>query len=301
MADARACAVQVWSHRAHSGAPIEPNVPGEAQIIALAEQGIQAFDMDLMFVDDTRELFAAHPVAMRSWLGLSGAMSHSDLQRAAAARDGHELLTASRLLALAMQYNLTLALDLKGGDSQPEQHAQHLLWLAQRIQSTPGLAERAWLYVESTDQARRLRRRMQRHEGSPLTYIKPIRDRGVTPPIGGGHLDCATSQIQQPDTALFARLGPSTKCANPALIHAAWASSRWTAADSLLVWVVDDAQALEALVRFGVRHVISNRPLHVRAIARSLCRRGQASNVGGGGGVERAINCAGRGSHTCTV
>ena len=35
-----------------------------------------------------------------------------------------------------------------------------------------------------------------------------------------------------------------------------------------------DAPTLEALVRFGVRDVISNRPLHVRAMARSLCAGG---------------------------
>ena len=63
---------------------------------------------------------------------------------------------------------------------------------------------------------------------------------------------------------------------------------------------------LETLMRFGVGHVISNRPLHVRALARALCRgRGgvelEARHGAAAGGVETALNCATRGSHSCTV
>ena len=143
--------------------------------------------------------------------------------------------------------------------------------------------------------------------GPPITLIKPIRDRGVVPIAGGGgRFDRAASQLERPDATLFDRLGPSAKCANPALIDATWARARWSAAHSLLVWVVDDAPTLETLLQFGVGNVISNRPLHVRALARALCNRsrGGGANGGalsGGGVVDDELNCAGRGSHTCTV
>ena len=93
--------------------------------------------------------------------------------------------------------------------------------------------------------------------------------------------------------------GPSAKCANAALVAAPWARARWSAAHSLLVWVVDEQSVLQTLLGFGVGHVISNRPLHVRALARSLCASSRGAGVHGG--VEEALNCADRGSHTCTV
>lgn len=222
------------------------------------------------------------------------------MQRAAASRaDSHPLLDASRLLELVSQHNLTVALDLKGGDHRPDAHAQHLLWLAERIRRAPGLAERAFLYVESTEGARKLRRRLRLAQTAPpLTLVKPIRDRGVPPPADGGDLDCAASQLERADAGLFSRLGPSAKCGTQRLIGAPWARARWTMADSLIVWVVDDAPTLEGLLRRGVRHVVSNRPLHVRALATALCK---AHGQGRSGGVEHALNCADRGSHTCTV
>ena len=234
-----ACAVNVWSHRGHNGAAVELLVPGEAQLMALAQQGIRGFDLDFFFAADASigEIYAAHPVAMQTWLGLKSAQSSSvaQLQRAATSRaDSHPILTADRVLTLIARHNLTVALDLKGAEQRPERHARQLLWLAERIHSTPGLAERAWLYVETTE------------------------------------------------------------------------SARWSAAHSLLVWVVDDAPTLETLLQFGVGNVISNRPLHVRALARALCNRsrGGGANGGalsGGGVVDDELNCAGRGSHTCTV
>ena len=287
--------------------------------MALADQGVNSFDLDLMFASDASigEIYAAHPVAMKTWLDLPDAQAArvAQLQRAAATRaDGHPILTASRLLTLVAQHNWTVALDLKGGERQPERHAEQLLWLAERIQATQGLAQRAWLYVETSEGARWLRRRLRLSSAaaglrdasasmagqsarSLLTLIKPIRDRGVPPPPGGAEYNCAPSQLQRADAALFDRLGPSAKCANPNLIGSAWARTRWTARDSLLVWVVDDAPTLEMLLRFGVSHAISNRPLHVRSLARALCRRAAPSS----GGVEEALNCADRGSHTCTV
>lgn len=65
-----ACSITVWSHRGYSGAAVEHSVPGEAQLLSLAERGIRAFDVDLIFTADARagEIYVAHPVALQSWL-----------------------------------------------------------------------------------------------------------------------------------------------------------------------------------------------------------------------------------------
>ena len=53
-------------------------------------------------------------------------------------------------------------------------------------------------------------------------------------------------------------------------------TSKWTqpydsAASSVLVWVVDNASHLPALLQLGVRQVISNAPLMLQAAIRALC------------------------------
>jgi hypothetical protein len=136
--------------------------------------------------------------------------SVAKLQRAASARAAGQILTARRLLALTSAHNLTVALDLKGGERQPERHAQQLEWLAQTITSTPGLAERVTLYVETTEAARALRRSLRLTAPSAaatLSLVKPVRDRGLRPAAAGAPLECASSQLQRADATLFSRLG----------------------------------------------------------------------------------------------
>ena len=80
------------------------------------------------------------------------------------------------------------------------------------------------IVVETTEGARWLRRRLRlANSSASLTLAKPLRDRGVPPPADGGNLDCAASQLQRADANLFDKLGPSAKCANPALLRAPWA------------------------------------------------------------------------------
>ena len=274
---AAACGLTVFSHRGLAGDPtidVGPApLPSEASLLALARRGVTAFDLDLCFSADAAEgeIVVAHPAALKAAYGIADVhtTSSADLRRTAAGRGGR-LLTASRLLTLAERHNLTVALDLKGGDRQPAQHALQLYWLARRIQRTRGLASHVWLWAETAAVAKSLRGRLKPNAPA-LTLIRAIRDRGVRATSADGSLDCAASQLERVDASVFTRLGPSSKCANHELLAAEWAR-RWKAAE-LLVWVVDDAATLTRMLRHGVRNVVSNKPLNVRDIARTMCNQ----------------------------
>ena len=308
------CQVNVFSHRGLSGdKAIDAPLLTERALLSLASRGISKFDVDLSFTSDS-ELFVAHPAAVHQQLGGLDVFKVSSKQLHNAAQQDKVPLTTWRLLQLVQQHNLTVALDLKGAETFPQQHATHLLALARRIVESdlPGsggdLAQSVWLWVDSTSIARKLRRSLRRSlnlsdDGSccqrqqerlqRLTLLKPVRDRGVALSSPLGLLDCGPSQLSEGDRPFFSMLGPSVRCANPNLLAAPWASARWGVDGSwrsrtgpqgqnrhgagraggvgLLVWVVDDAAELPALIDMGVRHVISNTPLALQATVTQRC------------------------------
>ena len=270
-----ACHLQVWSHR---GA--EPTCAScgpllsERSLHELVGHGITRFDLDLFFTTD-QKVYVAHPVALRDVLSIRSSSIHS-LQVDA------KLLPIARLLGFVEKLNVTVALDLKGADQEPEQHASHMLWLGREVQRRR-LESRVWLWADGSAVARILRRQLRRTSAiSSLILLKPIRDRGLPDPA-----DCAGRELQRGDERLFTMLGPSFRCATGALLSQPWARERWGVAGTwadeltagtarahasgLLVWVADEVEHLPPLLRLGVRHVISNRPLSIQSAARTLC------------------------------
>jgi len=263
-----ACAVTVFSHRGLSGTSTDSTVPNEAQLLSIVDRGINAFDLDLVFASDAPigEIVVAHPVSLQNKLGEADIFeTRSSLLR------NQNLLLVDKLLKMVAQRNLTVALDLKGHQQKPAKHAEQLLWLARRVQRM-NLYNRVWLWTDTTDSARTLRRSLRKLDAKepPLKLLKAVRDWGLTP-SANGKFDCSGPQrLQRADASLYAFLGPSFKCANRQLLSPSWV--KWTPAE-LLVWVVDTDAELHAMLRVGVRNVISNTPLRVRAAASRLCGR----------------------------
>ena len=112
-------ALSVFSHRGLSGEGNElpeSAIPTAASLVALHHRGVAHFDMDLFFTDEA-EQYVAHPDALAKVLGVPevGTLSSRQLARAVAAvAPARQLLPASQLLELAVRFNWTLALDLKG-------------------------------------------------------------------------------------------------------------------------------------------------------------------------------------------
>ena len=127
--EAGVCELTVFSHRGLSGdkATDRPLLT-EENLLSLAARGVRHFDLDLSFTSDD-VLLVAHPAAIVQEIGKGHdvfSQSLASLQGAAGA-DHRPLLQAARLLDLAAQQNLTVALDLKGSDVRPKQHAAHFL------------------------------------------------------------------------------------------------------------------------------------------------------------------------------
>jgi len=274
------CDLAVWSHRGVEPALAASSGPfvSEAGLMALVGDGIQRFDLDLCFTLD-QHVLVAHPTAIKEALGVRDVFQSraSTLQRSG-------ILPVQKLLALVETMNITVALDLKGAEAEPEQHAAHLLWLSNEVLDRR-LERRVWLWADGSTVARRLLRALRPNFSTPrshLVLVKPVRDRGLASPRS-----CASSQLQWSDDRLFTILGPSRTCTTGALLAQPWAQQRWGAAGSwriegagadaagLLVWVVDDARDLAPLVALGVRHVISNAPLALHKAVQSLCAGGR--------------------------
>ena len=295
------CSVEVFSHRGLSGdASVDAPLLTETALLSLAARGIHGFDVDLSFSSDG-QLLIAHPAAVRQQLGASvDVFSTSSASIFAKSGARHAPMTALRLLTLVQRHNLTVMLDLKGGISWPDHHASHLLHLARYILSAK-IEDRVWLWVEDAGGVRNLRRGLRHAQSNAtnqqfmrLVVVKPVRDLGL-PSGTDGVTDC-TNQVVRGDEKLFTMLGPSKKCTNARLL-APWAAARWGPSGSwsssgsssggggvgsrhgapaglgagLMVWVVDAEDELPDLMAFGVRRVISNKPLMLREAVRRRC------------------------------
>lgn len=359
------CDLTVFSHRGLSGdKAVDKPLLTEHALVSLSGKGIRHFDLDLSFTSDD-VLLVAHPAAVFQEIGKGHdvfAESLASLQNAAGALHP-PLLQATRLLDLVAQHNLTVALDLKGADVRPKQHAAHLLSLAHRAVREE-MHGRVWLWADTAEIARTLRRDLRRRINDSdqtrqqnmnwLTLVKPVRDRGIAPSrlssvwsaIAGtsAAIDCSSSQLSLADVRLFNMLGPSLRCANDNLLAAPWARPRWGVGGSwsreddrtswnfkppvvatasaisrvasvvgstpylpwmhpytphhfrpsaplgavfekrhrastqagLLVWVVDKDAELLPLLKLGVRNVISNEPLRLRAAVQRMCKGDRA-------------------------
>ena len=126
MTDCAARQLEVYSHRALGG-PSSPGVPdavvSEKTIRVLHRAGIRSFDLDLFWSEDGH-LFVGHPVALRqvwrhqlnesrSWKHSKSVFSLSAEEVRRAARS-EAILEVPRLLEIARELRLSLALDLKG-------------------------------------------------------------------------------------------------------------------------------------------------------------------------------------------
>ena len=160
------CDLTVFSHRGLSGdKAVDKPLLTEHAFVSLAEEGIRHFDLDLSFTSDD-VLLVAHPAAVFQEIGKEYdvfSKSLTSLQGAAGAAHP-PLFKATRLLDLVAQHNLTVALDLKGADVRPKQHAAHLLSLAQRAVQDE-MHGRVWLWADTADIARTLRRDLRRRRG----------------------------------------------------------------------------------------------------------------------------------------
>ena len=199
-----------------------------------------------------------------------------------------------QLLDLVARHNWTVALDLKGSDRSPHAYTIHLLHLARDVLARR-LQQRVWLWVEGTGAARSIRRQLRANASvpqPPLILLKPLRDRALPAP-----LDCAAAHLERGDERIFQMLGPSRHCVTPRFFGNAWVQHVWgarhrrdlpthhadtrvfattaghrlareaAAGAALLVWVVDDVAELTRLLRHGVRHVVSNRPVALQEAA----------------------------------
>uniref|UniRef100_A0A7S0JAN7 GP-PDE domain-containing protein n=1 Tax=Calcidiscus leptoporus TaxID=127549 RepID=A0A7S0JAN7_9EUKA len=255
----------IFSHRGALGLPSDSPVVTERSLIALAHSGVPAADLDLFWTRD-RTLFVGHPVAMAAHLSVADvfALSTDELELRSPG-----VLRGSRLLELAAGgLNLTVALDVKGQERPG--YGRQLERLSRQIRSHQ-LESTVWMWVWSARVASRLRGSLGSLSASkrpPLVFIKPLRDVGA--PARDGQSLCS-SQINASDGEEFVLLGPSRACANPTLLDAApgfhtegsmTVMPRWSPfASRWLTWTVDEPHELQALLRLGVRYIITNRPL----------------------------------------
>ena len=271
--------LEVYSHRALGG-PSSPGVPdavvSEKTIRVLHRAGIRSFDLDLFWSEDGH-LFVGHPVALRqvwrhqlnesrSWKHSKSVFSLSADEVRRAARS-EAILEVPRLLEIARELRLSLALDLKG--AARNRFSAHLRWLADEVIRRE-LERSVVIWVPSVTFAKQL----QRAPNGPLRLARPLLDRPAAgqPACGG--------TLTTDDAKRFAVLGPSVRCLKSPALQAQLAPWR-KAPRGLVVWVVDTLDDAVAVARAGATNVVSNVPGQLRANLTAKCRVG----YGAGGPV----------------
>ena len=255
----------IFSHRGRIEVHGKPHLLlSERHLLSAYERGVRAFDVDLIWTSDGH-LFVGHPSDVLSLRRLrhqpkvasAFEWSTSELEAAASPPP----LRVTRLLELASTFgdNLTLALDLKGGDRAGFRDA--LNWLHKEV-IRRRLQSSVWLWVASRAEAKRLRMResLLRSPQPSVRLGKPLYDVGA--PMRESSVDCS-DQLQDGDADTYAFLGPSVSCANPNLFKSVNAAPFFGHRLGWLVWVVDDDATAHALLSSGVRAIISNVPLHM--------------------------------------
>jgi hypothetical protein len=274
----------------------------ERSVRRLHDLGVNGFDFDVFWSTDG-EQFVGHPGKLRPEHGDVFTLSSKALRA-----DAADILSVSSLLKLTRVLSLRVAFDLKGrerGTYEQQLQSLHAQLLSHRLQG------RTLLWLPTAAHARNLSsfRAASFPFARHVPFVLPLRDTGA--PVIGGQASCA-SQLPPTDEErrLFTSLGPSRACANRHLFSAAGAIDLLRApqapghkhhpaapslAASLLVWVVDDAAALDALLNASLGapaplRVISNAPLRVQRAATEMRRRqcGMAGSAEGArGSIER--------------
>jgi glycerophosphoryl diester phosphodiesterase len=246
-------------------------------LLALARSGVPAADLDLFWTNDGT-VFVGHPLALQAHLGVRSVF---DLSAESLEQHAPGIMRCDRMLQLADtgSLNITIALDLKR-DGEAD-HRARLEALARQVRAHR-LEQSVLLWVSSAAEAAELQEKCGPHFKRPmLRFVKPLRDRGM--PTSDGVPVCS-GQVSEGDFRDLLLIGPSVACATPALRDALlWeknplheedrhpvtrcdarcrrraATSRW------LTWAVDTEDEMAALLRLGVRFIISNRPLAQQA------------------------------------
>jgi glycerophosphoryl diester phosphodiesterase len=255
---AQLSALSIFSHRGLSGEGNDSPaaaIPTEESLVALHRRGVSHFDMDLFFTEEPVQ-YVAHPDALAKVLGVPSVadLSSRQLSRAVgAASPGRQLLRVTRLLDLALERNLTLALDLKGAGRAA--FRRELEWLGQQLLQRR-LERRVSVWVEQPAMARRM--------PPALRLGKPLRDVNAPRRAADGAPECA-AQLEARAARLYAFVGPSRKCANRHLLGANVAeTAAWRQRPrGFLVWVVDAPAELWELAAAGVDQIISNVPVRM--------------------------------------
>lgn len=312
------CNLTIFSHRGLAGdASLDASpILSEDAILHLARRGIRYFDLDLAFSVDGA-LLVSHPAAIQAALGMDVFRTTEAVLRSSARRiltasrlfslvAAHNLTVALDLKGSSIRPDEHATQLVWLAQTTLDMRLTRNVWL---WADTTGIARRLKRQLQRTGGGRARPELMQN-----LTMIKPLRDRGLmerNSSAGSSMLDCTPSQLARGvDERFFTMLGPSVRCANQRLLASDWAAARWgrqsqrhdgrsrpsessralrasgqppevAGAAALLVWVVDDAEAeLPALLRLGVRMVISNAPLKLRAAAIRECARGREATYG---------------------
>lgn len=290
IAAASPCDLWVFSHCGRSdGATRSSDVLSEQTIINLIARKITAFDMDLVATTDGK-LVVGHPVSMARGLNYDVRSSTLAAARRHLPRSAPPLLLAHRLLDLAHDWNLTLALDLKG-NAEPAMLPQ-LQYLIRGILSR-GISSRTWIWLESAGTAAALQRALGSVAFQRLVLLKPLRDRLAPAVVQASDTDCSL-QVAGAGHEWAQMLGPSSRCMQPRLVASLHART-WASPRRYLTWVVDDEAEMSRVLALGVDMVISNEPLKIRAAARRQCRvvrqrRQERRLVGVRGGQGTAAN-----------
>lgn len=265
----------IFSHRGRTEARTKSFLITEEQLLASFHHGVRAFDLDLVWTADGVS-FVGHPGDLkplrRSAPNAASRLpeavfdwSSQQLEESASDHQSVRVLRVSRLLELASQLgdNLTLALDLKGGAHPGGGFANALDWLHSEVVRRK-LQRSVWLWVSVHDEAVRLNKADSRLRRPPVRLGKPLYDVGAL--MRAGQADCST-QLNEGDAAVYSFLGPSLKCANANLLRSPKAAPFFKKHTGFLTWVIDDLASLRALQAAGVRAVISNVPVALRAQA----------------------------------
>ena len=259
----------IMSHRGARGQPGDSAIVTASSIRSLVVQGIRAIDLDLFWTRDGTAV-VAHPIGVQHLLPRHVRNAFELTEAEAMTLSGGPLLRLPSLLELAREFNLTLALDMKGVDR--EGYMRHLSSMTRQVVAK-NLQRSIHIWAPSAREAAVLRRRISNNfsqqVASELRFAKPLLDKGA--PVNAAGRPLCVGQINA-DDHVFDLLGPSDTCAGASLFRSEAVLPWHRAPRGFMVWTVDKASRLPELARAGVQRVISNKPLAMEAARQQLLR-----------------------------
>lgn len=274
--------VTIFSHRGRglpSGSWTRPYYLSERNLVELARQGIRHFDLDLFWTSEGT-MWVGHPDELSHYFArqekkmtLAG-RSVFELGSKEVLTHALDLLSLERLLELATEHRLRLALELKGR-SQPF-YALKLDLLCEQIRRRV-LQRQVCLWVDGSRNAVRLH---QMGKAWGLQLIKSVADVGSLQQRqrDGRHLhDCARS-FRAASAQRYQLFGPSARCLNELFLERL-KSIHAPLPLQLLVWAVDDESDFSRLLKLGARAFVSNTPIELTQKVSALTHRACADEA----------------------